>query len=188
MAPVCLMMLFGIIEFGFLFRNWLSLNNATVEGARAASVAGSDLDADFLVLRTIEHGVAALGLQNVEFVVVYRATGPKDSVPPACLTNPILDGGAGTSACNRYTPSDFFLPLLDNLGNPTGNFRCVDTNSVDHYWCPSDREAALSGNSGAGPDYVGIYIAARHDFITGFFGSGIDLSDEKIIRIEPERA
>ncbi len=37
-APILILMLFGIIEFGLLFHSLMTLNNATREGARCASV------------------------------------------------------------------------------------------------------------------------------------------------------
>jgi len=42
-APVFVMLLFGIIIFGVHFGTWLAVNQAAAEGARA-SVAGIDLD------------------------------------------------------------------------------------------------------------------------------------------------
>ena len=46
--------------------------------------------------------------------------------------------------------------------------------SLDRYWCP----AALNGQDGreaqasVGPDYIGVYVQTRHNFITGLFGPG----------------
>jgi hypothetical protein len=181
-TPIFLLLIFGVMEFGFLLRNQLTINSAATESARAASVGGNDPDTDFLVLRTVEHGVASMGLQNIRQVVVYRASGPDTDVPTACLTAPVT--ATATAGCNRYTAADFFLPLLDSSGNATGNFRC-DTTSVDRYWCPSDRTSSLL--AAGGPDYVGVYIEANHDYVTGFFGASRIVRDQKVIRIEPER-
>jgi Flp pilus assembly protein TadG len=40
-APLLILLLFGVINFGFLFSEQLSLNNSVRQGARAAVVAGS---------------------------------------------------------------------------------------------------------------------------------------------------
>lgn len=177
-TPVFMLLIFGIFEFGFLLRNYLVVTSATTEAARAGSVFGADQDADFLVLQRLGHSLGPAGLQNLDFVVVYEASGPDDPVPPTCLV-----ASSAASSCNRYTASDFFLPLLDTSGDPTGNFRC-DTSAVDRYWCPRDREASLSATNG--PDYLGIYVQYRHDYITGFFGADRQVIDQKIVRIEPE--
>lgn len=183
MTPVFFLLIFGIFETGLLFRNSLTTNNAAQQGARMASVGGASPDTDYLVLRSVEHGLEAMGLQELNMVVVFKASGPGDTVPASCLTASQTFDPANPSApaCNRYTPSDFFLEIEDPAtGVDTGNFRC-GTTSVDRFWCPSDRETSIS----AGTDYVGIYVEANHEFITGFFSDRRDLTETRIIRLEP---
>ena len=73
-----------------------------------------------------------------------------------------------------YVAGDFNRPKTD--------FGCKPTNNLDRFWCPTNREVRASGP----PDYVGVYVEARHDFITGLFGPGMTLTDEIIMRIEPQ--
>ena len=182
-TPVFFALIFGILEIGLLFRNSLTTNNATVQGARAASVHGNADDADYLVIRSVEHGLQAMELQNLEMVVVFRADGPDSTVPAACLTasqtyNP---SNPTAPACNRYVPADFFAEIEDPVtGVPTGNFGCGPS-AIDRYWCPADREISLS----TGTDYLGIYVETDHHFITGFFQDGRPLTETKIVRLEP---
>jgi hypothetical protein len=42
-----------------------------------------------------------------------------------------------------------------------------------------------SGNSGAGPDYVGVYVRFDHQWMTGLFGSTKTVTDITVMRIEP---
>jgi hypothetical protein len=58
--------------------------------------------------------------------------------------------------------------------------------NVDWGWCPLVRIDSISGNGGAGTDYVGVYAQARHQYLTGFCQNQSTLSSTKIIRIEPE--
>jgi hypothetical protein len=37
-------------------------------------------------------------------------------------------------------------------------------------------------------DYVGVYVRTRHNFLTGFFGSGLDLTAHTVMRLEPVSA
>jgi hypothetical protein len=183
-TPVFFLLIFGILEFGLLFRDSLTTDNATHQGARSASVGGSRPDTDYLILRSVEHGMQAMDLQQLDYVVVFKADGPDDGVPTPCLTaSRIYDPlNPGAPACNRYTAADFFKELDDPVsGNDTGNFRCGSA-AVDRYWCPADRVTSLA----AGTDYVGIHIQTRHDFITGLFGDGMDLAETAIIRLEPD--
>jgi Flp pilus assembly protein TadG len=45
-TPLLLMLLFGLVEYGFLFQRYVVLTNAAMEGARVASLPGyTDADA-----------------------------------------------------------------------------------------------------------------------------------------------
>jgi len=168
-----LMIIFFIFEMGLLFRDSLTTNNASREAARAASTKGRDFDADYYTIRIAEHGLEAMGLQSLQFIVVFKATGPGDSVPGACLSS------SQTGLCNRYTPADFFAEIEDSAGNPTGNFGC---GTLDAAWCPTSRNATAS----TGTDYVGVYVRTNHSYLTGMFGNQTDLEATTILRIEPD--
>jgi len=180
-TPVFLILIFGIIEMGFLFRNYLAVNNAGLSGARAASVAGDDPDTDFLIVRTVAHGVEAMGVENLDFIVVYSADSPAATVHPSCL-----HGGSVTLKCNRFTKREFYLSLESSPGVKT-DWACA-SGAVDRFWCPTDRNSQVP--SGAGDpeiDYVGVYVQANHQYLTGFFGSETKLSSDRVIRLEPAR-
>ncbi len=182
-TPLFLILIFGIMEFGFLFRNYLTVANTTREASRTASVSGSSAEADYLTLRSAEHAFAAWGVENLTVLVVYHATGPEDTVPASCLANP------QPGLCNRYTPNEFSLNLNDASGNPDIYFRCKPT-AVDRFWCPDQRNTGLSDTDAGfpdGPAYIGVYVEAEHEYITGFFGSTATLTDDRIIRIEPDK-
>jgi hypothetical protein len=180
-TPVFLFLIFGIIESGFLFRNYLAVNNAGLSGARAASVAGDDEDTDFLIVRTVAHGVEAMGVENLDFIVVYKATSPDDTVPPSCLF-----GGSTTLECNRFTRREFYLSLESSPGVKT-DWACASA-AQDRFWCPKDRNSQVPTVSGDPPiDYVGVYVQANHQYVTGFFGSESKLTSDRVIRLEPAR-
>ncbi len=182
-TPLFLILIFGIMEFGFLFRNYLTIANTTREASRTASVSGSSGEADYLTLRSAEHAFAAWGVENLTVMVIYHADGPNDTVPVGCLT--VADSGS----CNRYTPDEFNLSLNNGDGTPADFFRCKPT-AVDRFWCPDQRKTGLSDTDAGfpdGPAYIGVYVEAEHEYITGFFGSTATLKDDRIIRIEPDK-
>jgi len=96
--PVLLLIIMGIIEFGFMFNNYLTLNNVSREATRYASLGGTDagavtraveiapnLDADRLTI-VITPSEANRGRgDSVEVVVTYQYT----------LVTPFLDGIIG---------------------------------------------------------------------------------------------
>ena len=173
MTPIFLLVIFTIFEMGLLFRDSLTTDNASREGARAASTRGNAADADYFIIRTVEHGLEAMGLQRLQYVVVFKATGPDSVMPPGCAVS------SQAGICNRYTAADFFAELDDSFGNDTGNFRC---GTLDSSWCPTTRETSLS----AGTDFIGIHVATRHNYISGLFSGGTDLGETTILRLEPE--
>lgn len=174
-TPLFFLLIFGIFEFGLLFRNHLTTRNATKQGARALSVSGQRPDADYLMLRSVEHGVAAMGLGNLDYVIVFLANGPDDTVPTACRSASQAD------LCNRYVPADFALEIDNATGGDIGNFRCSGS-ALDRHWCPVDRGTSLT----TGVDYVGLHIQTTHNFITGFFGGTRTLNRTTILRLEPQ--
>lgn len=182
-TPAFLLLLFGVFEFGFLFRNSLATTNASREGARAASVHGAGADTDYIILETIENGIGAMGIENVEYVVVYNVLDLNNPAVPAACAGP--SGTSQLNLCNRYEGADFDLELVDPItGVRTDNFGCVPLTSVDTAFCPLLREDSLSGP----PGLVGVYIQTRHEYITGFIGDTKELNETTVIRIEPEES
>jgi hypothetical protein len=171
-TPLFFFIIFAIIEGGLLMRDTLTTANASREGARAAGAAANRPEADFFTLRSVEHGLEAMGLDRLDYVTVFRADGPGSQLPPGC------DAASQAGVCNHYTAAAFFADLDDGGGNNTGNFRC---GTLDGAWCPTDRETSLS----AGTDFVGVHVQTQHEFITGIFGNGYAIGETTIIRLEP---
>jgi hypothetical protein len=59
MAPLFMALLFGLIEFALAFNSTLTINHASQEAARTASIAGNMLGADCMILQGIEGDVTA---------------------------------------------------------------------------------------------------------------------------------
>lgn len=175
MLPLFFFMVFGILEFGFAFKDYLTLANGTRDGARTASTAGNQGDADYLILQGIQDAMSAMNDGSIERIVVFHAAGPESAVPSGCAAG---TAQTGASACNVYTPDDFDLAATE--------FDCGGSGSApDNFWCPTDRKVATAGTYGP-PDYIGVWIRVNYDYITGLFpGGGLTFDDQTIIRIEP---
>lgn len=173
-TPLFFFAVFAIFEYGLLIYNDNSTSNASRTAARSASVYGTDLSADYQILEKVEREIDALGVDKVNYVVVYNIANIGDPMPTGCHTSSMTD------ICNRYVPADFDRPLDDALGNPAPDFRCGPT-SVDRFWCPADRETSLTGP----PDLIGVYVNSTHTFATGFFGDARILEEQTVIRLEP---
>lgn len=180
-----ILVIFAILEFGLVFRSDLTIDNASQRGSRAASVGGRAPTADFLIIEAVKDGLDDGGIERVQRVIVYRATSPGDPVPAGCLAinNPIGPNGVN-GVCNVYGPDAMNLPLETSPGVPSSEWQCA-TGARDDFWCPTDREVSFS----VGPrDYVGVYVETTHEYVTGFFGSELQLDANTVSRLEPETA
>ena len=107
-SPVFFALLFGVIEMGILFRDHLTITNATRDGARTAAASGGDIDADWRILQTINQSAAAADRGDIQRIVIFKATSTSDKPTAACKTGPGVDG-----VCNVYTVADFARPVSD---------------------------------------------------------------------------
>ena len=129
-------LLFGIIEFGFVFRDRLTIANATQSAARVGASMGSAPEADITVLRSLEQSLSTLpnsGVGIVRYVDIYKARAdgtPQGPCPgPSCSRYVYFPGFTATcdwSPCPedplvvRWTGRDDALPDLDVLGLELG--------------------------------------------------------------------
>lgn len=175
-TPVFALLIFGMLEFGLTFRDYLTVANVSRDGARAASAYGDSLYADYNIIQVARQSSKGFRPNEIQRLVIFDAGSVSgnifDTTHPAnaCLTS--TTGIA--DVCNVYDSVD--LALAKSF------FGCKSTENLDRYWCPNTREVRASGP----PDYIGVYVEARHDFITGLFGPGMDLTDVLVMRIEPQ--
>lgn len=167
-TPLLLLLVFGLFEMGMLFRDYLGVTASVKDGARAASIAANDPQADWHILQAVKRTSQAIPDGGVKKIVVFNASlAPNASGPStACL--------AGTAhECNVYTPADWDTYDSDK-------FEC--DGGVDPNWCGKDRSSSFSDPS---PALIGVYIEVEHAYITGMFGDSITLEEIAIFKIEP---
>lgn len=181
LTPVVLALVFGTMEMGYAFYGKLTVSHMSIAGARAASGAANDVSSDHTMLQAVESAATGMANDDISLVVVYRATGPSDRVPPNCLTASVVNTSV-VRGCNRYTAASLSLA--------SDQFGCVGppgpTVKVDASWCPTSRKSALLADAGNGPpDYVGVYVKGVHHNLFGIFGSTFTFTSDTVIKIEP---
>jgi Flp pilus assembly protein TadG len=165
--PLLILLVFGIVEYGLLFKEKLTIASATASSARTGATMGSRDAADMRILEALEAGlfdqVDSSVLISVEIFKANETTGAK------------------TGFVNTYifTPSDpcKWAPCPSTTPGPAvygGN------------WPPVDRNTTLSP-TGGGLDVLGIEVVYHHSDITGLI-PGVDrnLTERALIRIEPD--
>lgn len=209
--PVLLLLIFSIIEVGGMLRSYSGTASAVRNGGRSASLAAADSMADAQILAKVARQADSMGRDEVQFVVVWHASGPGEAVPPACLPvsysspNSASVGHPGTGpgamgACSAYLapnkPGGAFAMAEGTAVQPTSYyFGCAGPSDPDAWhkldcnWPPTSRQVLTSPRGAVTPystDFVGIYLQARHDSYTGILGSGVTITDQSITLIEPQ--
>lgn len=178
-TPIFFYLLFGIIDYGLLFRDYLTLGNGTTAGARMAAVQGNANTADWEIIQRVKKELAAVNTTTITKLVVFKPTAGSGSIPSTCQS--AAAPGVVPGLCNLYAPSRDWIATDPTL------YGCTPPNDRASGYCPSTRKVAVSGANGP-PDYVGIYVEFNHLFLTRLFGTSKVMTDITIARLEPQKA
>jgi len=183
-VPVLILLVFGIIEFSFVMRDRIAVTSAVRSGARTASAEARAVGYADLITNT-PATVTGLVPDAVK-AVARNATGiPKTSIQELWVyqsdSNGLPPSGNFTSCsgnCVRYT----WDPLRTYVDPTTGQTVVGGFTLASGAWaytsinaCPGDANAQS----------VGVYLRVRHSFITGLFGTTVNLSDNGVMKFEP---
>ena len=161
--PILILLAIGISEIGFLVIDYMTVTNSAREGARTGAAAAdyndivSGLDADDLILESVEEAACNLRFGELERVTIYLADGNGDPVPGS-LNQYRNDGlECGTSANG----------LTCNNGCP---------------WAPASRDREPPGF-----DVLGVEVVFSHSSVTGLFPfPTVNWTERAIMQIEPD--
>jgi len=158
--PLLLLLVFGIIEYGLMFKNSSSISAASASGARTAATQPRQNGYQNNALAAVRGALSASNATPQE-VIIYK-------VALNASNQPINWSNAQISACTtcwRFTYSG-------------GTW----TQDSSRSWPASAQRACGSLDR---TDYVGVWIKARHDMVTGMFGSARTLTEKTVMRLEP---
>lgn len=123
-------------------RTYLAVRDGSNLGSRALSFTANLDVADYDALQEIRRSGSVLGHGDITQIVIYKATGLNQAVPPACLI------GGVDGLCNVYTASDFETPEISFASG---------TYPPAMHWPGSQRNASRI----TGSDYIGVYVSAK---------------------------
>lgn len=214
--PILFTLIFGIMETGSLLKSYTAASNLAGSGSRMGSVVGNNAMADQLILNRIAQDSQGLPAGEIEYIIFWKATGANDSPPAACrptvAPTVVNTASAGMAGCTRYdrptaTGGAFDMAdpdLNDGAAQPPAYyFGCTGTSGpsldpgmahkVDCNWPAKDRKVTKNPRcplcttpTYSPPDYIGVYIRAKHSTITGVLGDSFTITDKSIALIEPQ--
>jgi len=154
--PLLFLVLFALVEFGWAFKDSLSIGHGAREAARAGATFGNDPYANFLVLREIEEVADPVGIADGLQVRVYNpVSGAGD--------NYVFQDGVAFG-CN-------WIPCPDPL----------NTSYVIPVWDPTTRDVSAPFT-----DRIGVRVIYTHQWITGLFATTSDFTKDVDFQIEPQ--
>ena len=197
--PVFLMLLLGVLEFGFAFDHHLTLEYATREGARtgaalanggnpAGCAAGQSPDRSFVDLeivaaveRVLTSPGSPIAMGQVGRITIYRADGSGNQIGSDAniwTYTPGIGPVVGTSRLD-------FSPAVPGSGDTVGWRACARDNTWDRQFTPP-----------VAPDSIGVSITYTYRPVTalsvimGFFGgpgpASLAMSDRSVMALNPD--
>ena len=154
--PFLFLLLFGLVEFGWAFKDSLSVGHGAREAARAGATFGNDPHANFLALGEVSEVLDPVGIADGLRVRIYNPeTGVGDNYT-------FIEGFAG--GCD-WSP----CPDPDSLAyNPPT-------------WLPTNRDVSAPFT-----DRIGVRVIYTHRWITRFFATTSDFTKDVTFQIEPQ--
>ncbi len=141
--PLFTLLLVGVVEFGFAFKEKLLVDNAIQVAARTGSTLGKADDTDLRILEALEQGFSGLPSKGDGLVLqaqVYRVN---------------TDGTTDPTKINTYAFAYNADPSVCNW-NP-----CPSTPLLHGAWKPADRDTRLDG----GLDSIGVKVYYGHKWV-----------------------
>lgn len=177
-------MFLAVFEFGLLFRDNLTTNDAIADATRIGAIMGPDVvdgrNADYEVVKAVREGLSSLNGADVRYIVVFRASGGGqdaiDQVPQTCK-----NGTSIANICNAY-PADAAFAAIE--ADDTGYFTCPATPTAK-IACRYDAKERKDGPTSAQVETLGVYIRIERDGYTGLFANRWTIERASTIRLEP---
>lgn len=184
--PLLALLLFGIIEFSLALRDHTVVtSNARTAARVAATGAGAGPATCFTgpeeppctpasapalaqeAADAVQRSGTAMPEDYIDYLLVYKANSQGF---PGLEGNTAMPADCnGVASCVKFTWRDSANAFRYSGGS----------------WASSSINACFPGTPTAPQDRVGVFLQARHPFITGIFGDGITLSERAVMDFEP---
>ncbi len=158
-APVVVLLIVGLVEFGFGFIDLQTVASATTSGARVGSSFGSVALADEIIQDAVTDGLSDLrSSSTVEQLWIYKSNEAGDVVDDVNAANIYLPDGSGGWVCDNGCP-----------------------------WVPASRTTDLSNAIGVvNRDYLGVRVVFKHEWVTGLLPFPAPTwTDDAVVLLEP---
>lgn len=181
-APVIILLLMGVLEFGFMWSSANQVERTVQTGARTGSGRGNERFADYDILRAVQSTISGADSLRIERVIVYKSTSADGTVPAECLAVPATGTGSKgvANVCNVYSAQQVNSDNAGWFSSPTVEQRTCTSGAWDASWCPTGRRRDLNS-----PEYLGVYVEAEYQGFTKLFPTNRDIRRHAVFQVEP---
>jgi Flp pilus assembly protein TadG len=164
LTPLLLLLTFGIIEFGMLFKDWLAVTSSVRAGVRMASAEPRFSTFAQDAADNVAKEGAALDMSTVKELWVYKAqnTGTYTGYPVGATNKNFTS----CSQCVKFhwnASSKKFVPYSTT-------------------WTATQQNACMGD---AAHDSVGVYMQIDHAAVTGLIFDNMDIQEHSVMSLEP---
>ncbi len=160
--PLLIVLVLGIVEYSVAFNKAATVSNASRAGARTASSLPKDAAYSVKAADAVAAALTSLGSSAPQEVWIYK-------VDPSTADSPIGSFGSCTD-CVGYS-WNASTRLFDTTAPLGGNA-----------WTANEQNACVDSSH---PDRLGVYVKAKHKYLSGVFGSERVLEARTVVRLEP---
>jgi hypothetical protein len=175
-TPLVMALLFGIIELGFLFKDYLAAAGAVRAGVRIASATPRNATFAQAAADQVALTGTAMNMNDVRQLWVYKAGTGTDKPCSGTVTSGPCSGICDFNDCTICVKFHWVAPTALI---PVNHFE--RTGTAD--WPATDQNACRSLTER--PDRIGVYLQLEHKAFTGLVFRTVTISEASIMSLEP---
>lgn len=188
-TPLLMAMLVGIIEMALLMKDDVALTSAVRNGGRIASASagagpgGVAADDGSCLSPCTPANAPKLAQLAANAIQSAGSALPKDSIQELWIYKANSKG----YPCTLTTGCDTSTSTAMTCGANCVKFKWQKNVDQFRYVSGSWSSKGINGcaNSNPPPDSVGVYMKAKHSFITGLFSDSVMIEDHAVFQFEP---
>jgi Flp pilus assembly protein TadG len=171
-TPMVFALFFGIVELGFLFKDYLAVAGAVRAGVRIASANPRTSTFAQVAAADVALTGGAMNFNDILQLWVYKVSTTATSDKPY----------------GRTDFNDCDVCVQFRWDAPTQTF--VTTSNAAHpglkdNWPYTTQNACSARGPGGPPDRIGVYIKLKHDAFTNFVFNTVTISEASVMTLEP---
>ena len=186
-TPLLMALLLGIIEMALLMKDDVALTSAVRNGGRIASAnagagpGGLAADDGSCTSPCTPANAPKLAQLAANAIQSAGSALPKDSIQELWIYKANIKG----YPCTLTTGCETNTSTAMTCGANCVKFKWLKTKDEFRYFSGSWASKSINACANNSPDSVGVYMKAKHSFLTGLFTDNVMIEDHAVFQFEP---